>query len=348
MTGPVGRREAITVRELAVEYDDPYANHHGERIAHELRQLEVVAAEHYGADAGHRRKRLSAIDLTNPATARLAATYSSFEHWLSQVPTAAALHPLYDPEVTHYASGVPLDDGVREWFRNIADARGIRSRAAVMRQLLVATAGQDDTGPRWLSLACGAAQPVFRSMEQVVAGGGPTPRVTLADLDAGALRLAAAYARSHGLQAQTVRANVLDRRGLATIPSRLPGVGRRSGWIGAFDAVDAVGILEYLQPDDWTYTYNGVVTTNRKQAGAITFVRNAFACVKPGGVLITGNMLDTHPQLGFTMDVIQWPHIQPRSIDEMLGIFEAAGIRGHVDVHLPTDGVYAVYVLRKD
>lgn len=92
----------------------------------------------------------------------------------------------------------------------------------------------------------------------------------------------------------------------------------------------------------------GEVVQGSGKAGAVTFVRNAFACVRPGGMLITGNMLDTHPQLGFTMDVIQWPHIQPRSTAEMLDIFEAAGIRGHVDVHLPSDGVYAVYVLRKD
>jgi len=108
-----------------------------------------------------------------------------------------------------------------------------------------------------------------------------------------------------------------------------------------------VGILEYLEPNDWTYTYNGVISTRRKQAGAVTFIRNAFECVKPGGVLITGNMLDSHPQLGFTMDVVQWPHIQPRSVAEMLAIFESAGLHGHIDVYLPTDGVYAVYAIRK-
>ncbi len=341
-------RAGFTVREIVVEYDDPYANDHRARIVGELRALESKGAAHYGADSGRQRKRLSAIDHANPATAELVAHYPSVGHWLSQVPTAAALHPLYDPEVATYTSGVPVDEGTREWFRNIADAHGIRSRAAVMRQLLAATAADAGAGARWLSLACGAAQPIFRSMEEIATTGVPTPRATLADLDMAALRLAAAYARSHGLTADTVRLNVLDRRGLASVPSRWPGVRRRSGWIGAFDAVDAVGILEYLQADDWTYTYNGVVTTRRRQAGAVTFVRNAFACVKPGGVLITGNMLDTHPQLGFTMDVIQWPHIQPRSIEEMLEIFEAADIRGHVDVYLPTDGVYAVYALRKD
>jgi hypothetical protein len=90
-----------------------------------------------------------------------------------------------------------------------------------------------------------------------------------------------------------------------------------------------------------------VVATRRRLAGAVTFLRNAFDCVRPGGVLVVGNMLDSHPELGLTINVIQWPHIQPRSIDEMLGIFATAGLAGHVDVHLPVDGVYAVYAIHK-
>lgn len=117
--------------------------------------------------------------------------------------------------------------------------------------------------------------------------------------------------------------------------------------MNAFDAVDAVGILEYLQPDDWIYTYRGVITTRRKQAGVVTFLRSAFECVKPDGTLIVGNMLDTHPQLSFTMDVVQWTHIQPRSIQQMLAIFAAAGLTEHVDVYLPSDGVYAIYAVHK-
>lgn len=157
-------RARLSVREIVVEYDDPHVNEHHERVTGELRLLESIAAQYYGPDAGHRRKRLSAIDRENPATSRLVAGNPCVDHWLSQVPTAAALHPLYDPDATQYTTGHPIDEGTREWFRNIADARGIRSRAAVMRRLLTETAVRADGQVRWLSLACGAARPVFQSM----------------------------------------------------------------------------------------------------------------------------------------------------------------------------------------
>ncbi|WGY02450.1 hypothetical protein QI633_01535 [Nocardioides sp. QY071] len=342
-----GADAGLTSRMIRFAHADPHADQDAGRVLAEVRELEAVAADFYGADAGHRRKRLSRIDLENPATARLVATHPSFSHWISQVPTAAALHPLYEPDATHYPSGVAVDDEIRQWFRNLADARGIRSRAAVMQRLLVEATDAAPGEVRWLSLACGAAQPVFRAMEHLVALGRLPPRPTLADLDRDALRLAQRYAADRGLRADTVRVNVLDRRGFDRLPTSVPGWRRRTGWHEAFDTVDAVGILEYLKPDDWTYRYDGVVSTRRKQAGAITFLRNAYACVRPGGLLVTGNMLDTHPELGFTMDVVQWPHVQPRSVEEVLDIVRAAGILGHVDVHLPTDGVYAVYAIRK-
>ena len=69
--------------------------------------------------------------------------------------------------------------------------------------------------------------------------------------------------------------------------------------------------------------------------------------VRPGGILVLGNMLDTPPQLAFTLDVIQWPHINPRSINEMAQIFGEAGLDGKLDVYCPDDGAYAIYQLRK-
>ncbi len=71
-------------------YEDPHVNEHRGRIITELRTLEGIAAEHYGDLAGHHRKRLSSIDFSNPATARLIGQLDTFKHWLSQIPTAAA------------------------------------------------------------------------------------------------------------------------------------------------------------------------------------------------------------------------------------------------------------------
>ena len=41
------------------------------------------------------------------------------------------------------------------------------------------------------------------------------------------------------------------------------------------------------------------------QVNAATFLANAAQLVKPGGLLLVGNMRDTHPQLGFTLNVVQ-------------------------------------------
>lgn len=334
---PEQRRGSFTVAQHSFSFDDPFVDEDLPRITAEVRELERIAAEFYGEDAGRHRRRLSKIDLANPATARWIGFAPSTEHWLSTIPTAAALDVLYDPNSGAYPSGVPMDEGSRSIFRNVADAQGIRSRAAVMRAVLLEQAMAAPHPLRWLSLACGAAQPVIATMAEIArrADAG-APNAVLADADTQALRLASRYADEHDLRHHTeiVKANVLDRHGFRK-------------WEGKFDAVDAVGLLEYLKPQNWSYTYRGVIHSRRTMAGAETFLRNAYACVKPGGMLVVGNMLDTHPQLGFTMDVVQWPHIQPRSIGEMLDIYEGAGLFGHVDVYLPTDGVYAVYVVRK-
>ena len=76
-------------------------------------------------------------------------------------------------------------------------------------------------------------------------------------------------------------------------------------------------------------------------------MKNSFDLVKPGGLIIIGNMLDTHPQLGFTLNTIQWPHIQPRSVEQMTKLIAEAGIEGEIDVHIPQDGVYGIYTVRK-
>jgi len=137
---------------------------------------------------------------------------------------------------------------------------------------------------------------------------------------------------------------VLDPRGLADgLGSRRNRRNAREG----YDAVDAVGILEYLKPDDWRYAYGNVIRTRRPMAGAVTFLANAYELVRPGGLLVFGNMLDTHPQLAFTLNVIQWPHVQPRSIEQVCTLMARAGIVGGVEIHLPTGGVYALYVVRK-
>lgn len=349
MTGtiePVQRAWTVAMHEMDV--DDPFANEHRPRIERRVRELEAMASAHYDGVPGIRRTRRARPDRSNPATAALIGHDPTIADWLATVPTAAALHPLYNPDVDRLPSGVRLGEETRNWIRNLADGRGIRSRAHVLDALLVAEAANSRSAQRWLSLACGAAQPVLIAAATAASRGTRTPLVTLADLDKQALRLAQSYAEGHGVAAQTtvVRTNVLQPEGFGHRSAR-PGRRSPDSWVEAFDVVDAVGILEYLRAPDWRYHYRGVMRSGRTLAGTMTFLRNAFACVRPGGLLVVGNMLDSHPQLGFTLDVVQWPHIQPRGVETMLEMFRDAGLQGQIDVYLPSDGVYAVYAIRK-
>jgi hypothetical protein len=315
-------------------HEDRFVDHDAARVHDEL----VAAAAlgfHGNPGIDLARKRLGRIDLGNPATASLIERYPGFGHWLNLVPTAAALEPLYDPSAENLPNGRPIDVGTRKWFCNIADGRGIRSRAAALQHLLAQDQHQD---PKWLSLASGAARPVI---ESAVAkrDTAEEPTVDLIDLDRNALKAARERATHHGLlQLHTHRANVLRPSGI-----RAHKVEKLS-----YSIVDAVGLLEYLRADDWGYRYRGVVRGHRRaMAGAITFLRNAYELVRPGGLLIFGNMLDSHPELAFTLNVVQWPHIQPRSIHEVKDIVAKADLAGEAEVHLPDDGVYALYVIRR-
>lgn len=354
--------EQSRINEHDVLIEDEFVNEKFEHINDQVARLTDIANDYYqqgpasGVDVG--RKRTSFIDMENPATRELAQMLPSVIDWIDTVPTAAALHPLYEPESTYLPNGKKLDENIGDWFKNIADARGIRGRAEVMQGLLERESHDGQEGQKWLSLACGAAQPVFSVLEKLDNEGEvPLPHVTLADIDKNALSLAEGYAASHGLETQidTKRLNVLRRQGLAY--AREPGIAgiaksallRSKGRLQPeeFDAVDAVGIFEYLKRPDWEYNYNGVISTKQKMAGAETFLQNSYELVKPGGILIVGNMLDTHPQLGFTLNVIQWPHIQPRSVEDMVDIINKVGLEGEVDVYKPSDGVYALYSIRK-
>ena len=177
------------------------------------------------------------------------------------------------------------------------------------------------------------------------------PHVTLVDLDRSALRAAKTYAQTAEVEQfiDILRMNILRPQGVV-----LPAVDaqtnvaaralrRQVGLEAAtYDAVDAVGILEYV-PEMLLGKGSTVL-----QVDAATFLANAAQLVKPGGLLLVGNMRDTHPQLGFTLNVVQWPHIQPRSIEAMQRIAGAAGLGDwQVDVYCPDDGVYALYAMRR-
>ena len=351
---------AVTVHDFV--YDDP---HLSDRLTFEdiNSQVEELSSMGYFGDKSINleRKRKGSIDRENPAPKELMRRLPSFSDWLDMVPTAGALDALYHPDQVEFANGRPVDSELAKWLRNISDGRGIRSRGAIVTSLLENEADRYDRPMALLSLASGAAQPVIaasasireRSLRRM-------PELTLVDRDQSALSLAQKYAKDANVDnsLETKNINILRPQGIDYSKGRVNGVDvaknalRRK--IGSerllresFDVVEAVGIVEYLQAEDWKYTYNGVISTKKPMAGARSFMKNSFDLVKPGGLMIIGNMLDTHPQLGFTLNTIQWPHIQPRSVEQMAKLIAEAGIEGEIDVHIPQDGVYGIYTVRK-
>ncbi|RMB59868.1 SAM-dependent methyltransferase [Tessaracoccus antarcticus] len=326
------------------EYTDRWADSDKARIDARIRDL--IALGYHGDPAKDLTRSRTVIDMSNPATQELGRTMPTIVEWFKLIPRAVALDIIYDPEKGRLFNGVVLDDEAVRWFKNIDDAIGIRSRAAVLRKLLQHEAANEGR-LAVASLACGAAQPVLETMAGLLRDArSAESTVTLVDLDRESLEMAVGLASSHGIadRVTTATKNILGLQGIDIDP------GSTDGRVG-YDVVEALGFLEYLPPENQeSYTYNGVVDEKRSRAGAIVFLKNAYDLVRPGGLLIFGNMLDeTHKQLEFTLNTVQWPHIQPRSINQMLQIIAAAGIddAAELDIYCPTDGVYAVYAIRK-
>lgn len=334
---------------------DQYQTSSYERIAAELEKLAGMGFHgdcDLNAAIGRQRTR---IDDTNPATRELIARVPGVENWLELIPTASALALLYDPNTKQLANGKPVSPVVRDWACNILDAHGIRSRGEIVQDILtkqaIDQASLGATEQQWVSLACGAAQPVCQALRHIKDSGNAMPHVTLVDLDRSALRAAKTYAQAMKVkQSIDVRCmNILRPQGVvlpavdAQMNVAARALRRRVGLEAAtYDAVDAVGILEYV-PEVLSDE-----SPTALQVNAATFLANAAQLVKSGGLLLVGNMRDTHPQLGFTLNVVQWPHIQPRSIETMQRIAGVAGLGDwQVDVYCPDDGVYALYAMRR-
>ena len=265
------------------------------------------------------------------AAARLfdPARRPALTHWRRHhVPTAAALVPLQRPDRRMLADGTPFSSHDDDWYRHSLDAIGIRSRAAVMGDVLqrsVAATGKRTH--RWLSLACGASIPVFETARALRAAG-HSVEITLADFDGNALELARDLAGEYDLTGcvELARLNVLNPERLAAFES------------ASYDVIDILGLFEYLPVADR-------VTERRETLGAVGLLREARRLLAPGGTLVFANMLDSHPRLAFLLNVIQWPHLLPRSVSEVEALMREAGLPADgTSAFVAEDGVYAVYV----
>ncbi len=224
----------------------------------------------------------------------------------------------------------PIDAGTRLLFECSLDGRAIRTRAGAFVGLALEHVA-DSSGRitrqdiRIASLGCGAAGPLCELVQSIRAHGGDIERATLVDQDPIALASALSLAETRGIGdvVEVQRRNLVE--------------GSPSSYIEEpVDIVDLLGVFEYF-PNDEKY---GPM--------AVQLLQRAASIVKPGGLIVFGNMVPDRDEQLLFQDVIHWPRVQQRSIREMIAIVEAAGFDPRdLIVRVPAgEGVYAVYALR--
>lgn len=278
------------------------------------------------------------LDRMNPISVALfgdeqgpSRQFPCLREWIESAPSAKALTPMYYPFETRLVgdaladgefNGAEIDENSHNFFLNGLDAIAIRTRA----RLLETIANNDLSGDakKWVSLACGAAIPVFNAL------GTRTSEIhlDLVDIDPEALAFAGKLAKKREL----IEGEHYDliESDLDSELMRGDQLLNRLG-VGETDLVDMMGIFEYFRPDT-----------------AALLLKRAYELVKPGGTIVIANMLSDRPQLDFNERGVGWPGIFPRSLKEIGEIIEDSGITStSVDVYIPQDGVYAVVEIKK-
>lgn len=174
------------------------------------------------------------------------------------------------------------------------------------------------------SLACGAAEPVFWLANTLRDRGDKVQTIHLVDNDPVALAASTSRAEHHKLSSSVK----LHRENLLKTPV--------DGYIEpkSVDLVDLIGLFEYLPRQIGKYNLAG------------NLLADVAKIVRPGGIIVFGNMLNSRPQQAWFDGL--WPKLHQRSVSEVLDIIEEAGFsREQVKVRIPAnEGVYALYAIQ--
>lgn len=349
------------------------------KVCKQITDIEVRTLEAMEVNGG-----VNPSILYNPDLVKLPAVNDGPGAWNTMLTTAAALHPLYfaatnrtlgdgiDPEVFEKSIILAPDDagGIvhetaleglaeswlarlgdperakkasedthttylkfidkvidvesRNFLRGSIDGQAIRTRAVAARHLALRKSpnlqeGRDDLVS--VSLACGAASPVYSLVKDIERRGSRFSKVILADIDPMAL------ASAHSLAPVDIQPRIeLHRRNLLR--------GKLTDFMEpeSADVVDVLGLFEYL-PD--------------KLAAHV--LKEANTILRPGGVIVFGNMLASRPEQTFFNYGIKWPKLFQRTIAKTLEITAMAGIdQQDISVAVPANqGTYAVVGVQK-
>ncbi len=339
------RENQIEVGRNFVKIDDPFETTHGRKLVDDLIAKTTQLADSYRESLGittpvSEIPRGRFADKNNWGLRYIINSVPGFEYWLDTAATATTVDTLYDPENATMSNGEKLGSHLSELMTNCADAKGIRSRAKILADLMSRDVVIDE---KWLSLACGNAHPILNAAERSDA----SPRITLVDFSFDNLRFSQRVARERGMKSLIDKRLFRDltyekgfrkiqplRQTFAPLKLRqrpIFGVGKlRKSY---YDRIESCGFFEYLSPET-----------------AARFVKRSFELLAPGGRFIFNNISDQHPQRAFTEGVIQWPFIKFRGVDDMIEIIRMSGVElldNKVEVFEASDYVCLMYELRK-
>lgn len=248
----------------------------------------------------------------------------SFSAWAELMPGSLALEPVHHPEQRKLPTGKKLGPITRRLFRHGMDPVGVRTRTLMggwlARQYVKAS--DDARELRWLSLAGGTAAP---SMLMVEASRADKTKLNYANIDLddtaiGIARKITAFENLDPTRTRLLTGDIFSRHLLEEATGKKPA-----------DIIDMMGIFEYFD--------------SQKSAKLLSL---ALEFLKPGGIIIAGNMRSDHPQLNLHKRGVGWPDVIPRSVNEIIAICRQAGIRqAEIDIYQPTDGVYSVFRIKK-
>ena len=235
--------------------------------------------------------------------------------WAQYMPGGFATYHVHNPKRLHLLSGKKIDYIAKILFRHSVDGQGLRSRAYAMTWFIKNKTAKHDK-LNWLSVACGTGQPTFDAASEI----GGNVNFYFVDDDARALEFAEDLSVEYGISKNKIEFKKINA---------ISGIDKLDTYAQSVqpNVIDAMGIFEYLQPDD-----------------AVNLLKVLYDRLDKDGVLVFTNMLPDHPHLHLHQRGLGWPGVIQRETKTMRALIKKAGIPlEKLSVILPDDQVYAVY-----
>jgi hypothetical protein len=326
-----GKQLPVQVSVWEIEVQDPFIE--ADPDGYKLVSSYVTQIEHQMLKQGYSpvdegRHEATSSEEHNPFTRAWTAApeVEGVRLWRDLVPTAEALeyltHPYVGRMITNQrGESVPISKESALQMRFVDDAVAIRDRAVAMQSIAeehLERFALSDEEIKWLSLASGTAEPAIAAAQAVKERHGLHVNLVLADLDSNALAHVEENARRYGFEDRvtTLRANIVSPKLTDKLAQATNDPDQQ------YDVVENMGFEEYLPQDgDKMGAFKG-----SKLPQASEFTKLAYSFVKPGGILISGNMVWPRPQSDYVFGIVDWPVINARSEEEILNVYKEAGI----------------------